>query len=126
MAQDILDKIPKKTPSWAVGVVSIIISIAALITVVYTTVRPEVQQTLSASIGKESKELDIKKDVFNTLLNLAANNAKQIADLNAGLFEAQKRANLLADRITAVETELNETKLVLGQCKKDLAKYKHS
>jgi len=121
---DILEKLPKRTPVWAVGAVTIIISLVVSISAVYVLAKGEFQQYLTAHFTEKQKILELhtkefeqesltSRKAFDTVLGLIQVNSEQITGLSVSNAK-------LSDRITALEKELASKVVDLKACEESL------
>jgi hypothetical protein len=88
----ILKELPSRTPTWAVGLVSIIVSFSAALVLFYTTVRSEVQTVLKNQEITTQGEININQRMIDSILSLVNSNNQQISNLSASLYAAQREA----------------------------------
>ena len=127
--QDILDKLPKRTPLWAVGLVSSIVSLAVSFVVVYPFIKGEVQQYMASSANIEEKrvEAEVGKDkadreTLKEVLKMVNINMTQLTSLATALSIEQQNSMKLIDRVSVVERELAVTRAGLESCMQKLKK----
>ena len=124
----LFDKLPKRTPMWAIGVISIIVSLSVSFGAVYILSKGEFQQYLTAHFtaeeqraAYESKDTERKAAVeskaFDTVLGLIQVNSTQITELTIA-------NNKLAERVTSLEKDLNKATLDLHKCEEILRECK--
>lgn len=105
-ALSILDKLPRKTPVWAIGLVSVIVSASISFVVIYTAARPEVQQYVSGNQKNEERRLDGQAGLVQHVFDLLKIDSEQIAGLTV--------------RVSILEKDLSESKDALSNCEKSL------
>ena len=129
--EDILKKMPKQTPLWAVGLVTIIVGITVSISSFYLLSRSEIQEYLKSSISlkqmaaesdKATQAIKISNESATTssILNLVTENSKQITVLSDTLNKAQESNFKLTERVAAVEKDLAVSLEKLDKCQVDL------
>ena len=122
--EDVLEKLPKRTPVWAIGVVSIIVSLSVSLGAVYLLSKGEFQQYLTAHFtaaermnAYEAKESDrratVENKAFDTVLGLIQVNSNQITELTVA-------NNRLTERVSALERELARANTDLAKCEESL------
>lgn len=120
----LLEKIPKRTPVWAVGVISIIVSLSVSFCAVYVLAKGEFQQYLTANFAEvhrkgeiSAKEFELESittsKAFDTVLGLIKVNSEQITSLTIANTK-------LSERVSALEKELETTHLELKTCEESL------
>ena len=120
----LLEKIPKRTPVWAVGVISIIVSLSVSFGAVYILSKGEFQQYLTSHFAAteriavyEAKETErralVEGKAFDTVLGLIQVNSTQITELTIA-------NNRLAERVTTLERDLNKATTDLQRCEESL------
>lgn len=106
--QSLIDKLPKGTPKWAVGLIAIAAAAATSFVVVYTTARPEVQAYLANRKEIAVHQADAEAQYLNFILDLARSNQEQLKDLSKALIEAQSVNLKLQERVSTIETNLKD------------------
>ena len=103
----ILGQLPKKTPVWAVGIVSILVSLSTCVVAIYFVGQDEIKQFLEWSEqhheSKDTKLLTEYTDTLKTVLSLVDTNSAQITELSKTLGAAQQQNAILSDRVAALE-----------------------
>lgn len=118
--EDILAKLPKKTPVWAIGLVSLVVSLTVSFVVLYVTARPEVQQYLSSAQEDRKVKTNAELATVASILDLVKTSALQIANMSAALNSAQEQNFRLSERVAAIEKELASTQGSLTLCEDKL------
>lgn len=122
----LLEKIPKRTPVWAVGIISIIVSLSVSFGAVYILSKGEFQQYLTSHFAAtermavyEAKESERRAategKAFDTVLGLIQVNSTQITELTIA-------NNRLGERITILERDLAKVNSDLQRCEESLRK----
>lgn len=109
----ILKTLPKNTPSWAVGLVSIILSFGSLIIVLYMTVRPEVLTSINESYKAEALREEHEQNNFTKVLDLVSAQAQQIAVLSEDSLK-------LRSQVIEIKNQLSLSQSEYKQCLKSL------
>lgn len=129
--EDILDKLPKKTPLWAVGLVSLIVAVSASFLTLYVVARPEIQQYMvtaatkvTAENARQDSEANVKNELVASILGIVKSNSDQITNLSLALQVAQTANYKLSDRVSAIERDLAVTQASLTTCEANLKKCK--
>jgi len=124
----LLERLPKRTPLWAVGAVTLIVSLVVSFAGVYILVKGEFQQyltyefqsmerdaaTLTAEVDRQGI---VEKKAFDTVLELIQINSKQITELTIS-------NNRLAERVTGLEKDLDSVSRDLRKCEESLKSIK--
>lgn len=113
MKADLLSKLPKNTPVWAAGIVSLIVALTVSFSVVYSYARPEIKDYMGNVFSLKGKTLDAENSVINSILQIAASNTKQITILS-------ETNQALTNRVALIERDLDSTKMRLTLCEKSL------
>lgn len=111
----ILKSLPPKTPQWAVGLISIIVSTSFCLIIFYTTVRSEVQSYMKEREVTTTTEVTLNQKMTESILNLVSANNQQISNLSASLYAAQRDAERQA-------LEIENIREKLGNCEKNCIK----
>lgn len=113
--EEILGKLPKTTPAWAVGTVSVIVAFATSLGAVYLVGKSEVEKWVETSAKSAETKAQQEGQTFQVVLSLIRDNSQQITNLSS--------ANLkLAERVSVIELELAGTKRSLSECQSALTK----
>lgn len=118
--EDILEKLPKKTPVWAVGGVSLVVSLTVSFVVLYVTARPEVQQFLTSSQEERRVKTNAELATIASILDLVKTSSLQIANMSAALNSAQEQNFRLSERVATIEKDLALTQGSLSVCEAKL------
>ncbi len=121
---DILKKVPKNTPSWAIGLTSVLISFALCLGSIYIAVRPEVQQYIGDRAKVQTAYAESEKTTTGKLFELITTNTNQITALSISLSSAQENNLKLSERVAAIEKELAVTSATLTECESRLVSKK--
>ncbi len=113
---DLLNRLPKHTPPWAVGLVTIIVAVSMFFTGAYLVARPEIQSVVSGSVKASEQKVKDDSNALHEVLSMMHVNMKQISDLTEALFRAQEENSLLQKRVSALEVDVRQTKLSLADC----------
>lgn len=123
---DMLEKMPKKTPSWAVGMSVVFIAIATSLISMYVVSRTEVVRLLDSKIEshEEIQQAGIQErdKMISSILNLVSDNSSQITGLTKALLETQQANNELSQRVARIEKELASSRVLLDSCETKLKK----
>lgn len=118
--QDVLQKLPKNTPLWAVGIVCVLVSSAVCLGGFFVIARPEVQTYIAESFKLQGTRAGVEKDTTNKLFELVTTNTNQITALSIALSNAQENNFKLTERVANIEKEQAVTKAQLEECEKSL------
>lgn len=119
---DLLQKVPKKTPPWALAVMVVFLSTGVSIVMVYTASRNEVKQYIGRSFADKESKIQVEKNTLTSILELVHNNSEQITQLSGALFRAQEENKNLSNRVTVIEKELAVTQANLRACEAKLGR----
>lgn len=114
----VLDKLPPRTPIWAIGLVAVIVSSAVSFTIIYTVSRGEI----GTYFATKQKAIETENNTLSSILDLVHNNSKQITDLTVALQQAQNQNYDLLKRVSEIEKELVSTGSSLKDCEAKLTK----
>jgi len=105
--EDILDKVPKKTPPWAVGIVTIIITVATSLITIYVLSRDDVHQVIgwaqTYQQEKTAQDHETYSSTLNRILSLVDTNSTQIVELSKSLGLTQQQNIVLTARVEELE-----------------------
>jgi len=113
----LLAKLPKQTPVWAIGIVSVIVGASVSLGFLYFTAKSEVEKVVDAHLANSSKKIQAENEALSSVLDLVRVNSEQITSLSSALFRAQEENADLTRRVTAIEKELAASKNELSECK---------
>jgi len=122
--EDVLGKIPKNTPPWAVGVVSIVVAVGIVFGVLYMTGRSEIQAYTASSLKRSEASADVERSVTSSILKLIQDNSTQLTQLSGALLKTQYENSELTQRVSAIEKELAVSNERMTACEAKLAKCK--
>jgi len=120
---DILDKLPKNTPTWAVGLGVLMFIAASSFGAIYVVTKGEIQKLIEVQSNKDTRSSDIESNTIGSILSMYKGQSEQITVLSGGIFEAQKQNNMLATRVTDLEKDLKTATIGLSECAVRLKKY---
>lgn len=115
-----LNDTTKKAPAWAVGLVSIIVSVGVSFIGIYTIARSEVQQYLTGNQKVQETQFDAQKEIYKAVIGIVNNNSNQITVLSAALRDTQEENKTLSMRVSSIEKDLTSTKSTLEECESAL------
>lgn len=108
---ELLDKLPKKTPKWAVGVVTILVAISTSLLAMYIFAKDDVHQVIQWAEAHHDTRVSLEaKDYSDTLgrvLTLLDVNSTQIIELSKTLGVTQHQNQLLSGRVDEMEKRIN-------------------
>ena len=123
---DVLEHLPKKTPIWAVGLVTVIVSLATSFVGVYIFIKDEVSRytTSAQEIHKIEATTKAKSHelTLDAVVSLVQTNSVQIVELSKALGNTQHENAALADRITSLEKTVAALRGTLEECEYKLKK----
>jgi len=124
MSGEILDKLPKKTPAWAVGVTTVVVSTVVSLSAFYVVSKEEVKQALGwaekhheAQFTQDSK---VYNDTLSSVLNLVRSNSEQIVQLSNALGATQQQNISLTDKVIQLEKRIDAVTGTLKECESKL------
>lgn len=118
--EDLLEKIPKGTPIWAIGVTTVLVAITVSLVTVYIVLRPEVQSMLKNKYEMSLKEAEVEKSAVQTIMNMVKVNVTMLSQQTEMLKNEQHRSNELEKRVKDIENKLEHTDHLLGECRSKL------
>jgi uncharacterized protein YoxC len=117
---ELLDKLPKKTPKWAVGIVTILVAISTSFLAIYIFAKEDIHQTIqwaqetqTARLSTEAKDYS---DTLGRVLVLLDINSNQIVELSKALSIAQQQNQFLAQRVDNLEQKVDKLNKDLNIC----------
>ena len=126
MTDNLVENLPKKTPTWAVGISVILVSAATSFVTVYVVAKDEVKDMLSykANALASHEEADNKRfdDVLASVLGMTRANTEQIVTLSKALSQAREENIVLSARVSALEKSLSLSDSSLSNCLDKLRK----
>lgn len=129
--EEILKKLPKQTPGWAVGVISVIVSVSVSVGAMYTLARPEVTSYMNARFSSEAKAQENQRSVLDSMLSLVHTNQIQLTDLSSALrtteqkaYELSNKVNDLEREVTSVTSNWRECQSIVKSCSCPKSKFK--
>lgn len=112
-ATEVLSKLPKNTPTWAVGLAVILVSASVALATVYVLAKDDVGKLVSSNVAVKEKIQISESNTLSQVLALATSNGEAIARLS------EDNGSLKA-RVSALEQELVKTKTSLAACEESL------
>lgn len=117
---ELLDKLPKKTPKWAVGVVTILVAISTSCLAMYIFAKEDVQQVIQwAETSYDTKATIEAKNYSDTLgrvFTLLDINSTQIIELSKMLGVTQQQNHMLNLRVDDMERRIEAVTKELKSC----------
>lgn len=123
--ETILEKVPKKTPVWAVGIVTVLVSVATCLVTIYIVAKEDISKTLAWS--QASYDARIKADDTNDartidgVLAIVSENMRTVSEINKVLGMSQLEASSLSARVGDLEKAVDRLKSSLSSCEVNLA-----
>lgn len=121
---EVLKKLPKNTPPWAVGLVSLVVAVAVCLIGIFVFARPEIKSLMDQSAKAQADRTELQRDSMDFLFDLTKTNTKQISELSGSLLKAQDSNIRLSERVASMEKEVAETNASLKGCQDALKKCK--
>lgn len=115
-----LSETTKRSPAWAIGLVSIVISVALSFIGIYTIARSEVQQYLQGSQKIQETQFSAQNEIYKAVIGIVNNNSNQITTLSSALQTTQEQNKSLGERVAAIEKDLNISQVTLKDCQEAL------
>lgn len=106
--EEVLQKLPKHTPVWAIGITSVVVSFAVCLASMYLVVRPEVQDYLKEGYKAEEKKFENEHNLASSILGIVKANSEQISTLSIALADAQEQNIALTARVSMIEKALED------------------
>lgn len=116
----ILDHLPKKTPSWAIGLSTVIVLSLSAFIIAYTTARPELQKFMESSVEEAAYQRTENAKAIDVILTLVKDGSKQVTILSQSVYESQRQILLLTERVSSLEKNLEVSASQLLVCEKSL------
>lgn len=120
MGGEILEKMPKKTPAWALGITTVIVSTLVSVSSFYILSKDEVKQMINWSQKHHDNEFDVESksytDTLSSVLNLVQSNSEQIVQLSQSLGATQQQNVILTDRVFQLEKKVDAVTSLLQDC----------
>ncbi len=117
---ELLDKLPKKTPKWAVGVVTVLVAISTSFLAIYIFAKEDIHQTIQwtqeTQTARMSAEAKDYSDTLGRVLVLLDINSNQIVELSKALSAAQQQNQFLSQRVDSLEKKVDELSKDLHVC----------
>ena len=117
---ELLDKLPKKTPKWAVGIVAVLVTISTSFLALYIFAKEDIHQTIqwaqeiqTARLSTEAKDYS---DTLGRVLVLLDINSNQIIELSKALSIAQQQNQFLGQRVDNLEQKVDKLTKDLNIC----------
>lgn len=124
MSGEILEKMPKKTPAWALGITTIIVSTLVSVSSFYILSKDEVKQMINWSQKHHDNQFDMESksytDTLSSVLNLVRSNSEQIVQLSQSLGATQQQNIVLTDRVLQLEKKIDTVTGSLKECEDQL------
>jgi len=121
---NILDKVPKKTPGWAIGVVTIIVAVVASIVTVYVTAGDPIKQAILWAEANHEKGDDFRfklaQDAEQHIMQILQRKSEQILELSKAVATTQQNNFVLLQRVTILEKDVAGLKSNLSDCENKL------
>lgn len=127
----LLDHIPKKTPIWAIGVVTILACVVTSAIIFGIVFREDIKETLNWAEKHHvdtdiidfqiyEKEVAVKNkhydDVLTAILGLVTTNSSNIVEVSKQVGLTQQQNIILTDRVTTLEKEVSLLRSNLQEC----------
>lgn len=124
MSGEILEKMPKKTPAWALGITTVIVSTLVSVSSFYILSEDEVKQVINWSQKHHDNQFDVESksytDTLSSVLNLVRSNSEQIVQLSQALGATQQQNIVLTDRVLQLEKKIDTVTGSLKECEDQL------
>jgi hypothetical protein len=120
----ILEKLPKKTPVWAVGIVTVLVSVVVSISSVYVLTRDDIRQRILWSEKSQDSKAEAQNSqdskALDGVLAIVSTNMEHLAEVNKALGVAQIQSSSLSVRVSDLESAVNRLKGSLTACEDSL------
>lgn len=121
---EVLEKLPAKTPKWALGAVAIIVSLATSFVTIYMVSQDEIQSYLGWRQAREESSEHAAvlqyETTLKTVLDMVAATQQQVRDVSTKLGETQRENAILTERVAALEKTLETARVSLTICEDKL------
>jgi len=121
---DLLEKLPKKTPVWAVGVTTVLIALVTCLVTIYVIGKEDISKSIIWA--QTSHDAQVRADDTNDaktiegILKIVSTNMTTLAEINKALGTAQMQASNLAIRFTDLEKVVEKLRSSLTSCESNL------
>lgn len=116
-ADDILERLPAKTPNWSVGVVSIVIAVGSMFLAIYSMTRPEVHDFLQSRSTQEVAEQTFHESMVGGMMKLIVENQKSIGTLSQSIQDMERINEKNRLDITDLQKKLSDCQTGLSKNK---------
>lgn len=124
LEEKVLDKIPKHTPAWAVGITVVIVAIATSLITMYIAAHDDIATTVRAGNARLDAQtagnVQSARDSLQAVLGLIQVNSQQIVELSKALGSTQEQNLRLTNRVSSLEESVVVLKNNLGSCQSEL------
>lgn len=122
---EILNKIPKKTPAWAVGLVTVVVAVVTSLVTIYIAAKEDISKSLAWSQASHDAQVaadDIHAvSTIEGVLKIVNVNMQALAEINKALGVSQVQAASLAVRVADLERAVDRLTVSLTNCESSLA-----
>lgn len=102
LGTDFIGKLPRKTPSWGVGLAVLIAALGGF----YLVARPEVSNYLNEQAKLQEVLAQDRTDTLKSILAMVTDQSKQITQLTQTVFKLTEDNKDLTIRIVGLEKDL--------------------
>lgn len=124
LAEEVLNHIPKRTPTWALGVVTVVVAITTSLVTMWVFSKDEIRQHITWTENYRTEEAtdenSKEEKALDSVLVIVRNNMEQITELNKALVLAQSQVHELMTRVDLLENALSRIKGSLSNCEESL------
>lgn len=124
--EELLEKLPKKTPVWAIGTTTIVVALFTCLITLYVVAKEDISKSIVWAQTSYDKQIaaDDTNDAktIDSVLAIVSTNMNSIAEVHKALGVSQVQAAALAVRVSDLEAAVNRLKGSLSVCEESLKK----
>ena len=122
--EQLLEKLPKKTPVWAIGITVVLVATVTSLVTIYVVAKEDISKSITWSQSFKDKQAladsTNEAKTIESVLSIVSTNMKALAEVHTALGVAQSQANSLAVRVSDLEAAVNRLKGSLSTCEQSL------
>ncbi len=116
--EDVLNKIPKNTPVWAVGLVTTLVCLVVCAAAFYVVIRPELIESMKVEAAARTHTQGLETNNQQFLMNLITNLTKQVTDLTIRVSALERDNTALEAAKAALDAKVFDCENKLKSCKR--------
>jgi len=129
--EEVLEHIPKKTPTWAIGMVTVLAMLGTMAVVLGVMFRDDIRANLTWAekhheLSDTNEDVRLDKEIadkskyydatLTAVLGLIDTNSKSIVEIAKQVGASQQQNIILTDRVNGLEMELSKLQNSLRDC----------